>query len=74
MKEIGSGASQRELREKLLEAACRCEIDGVLVWYYYLEGKIRFPFQAKCIVAKVVLPLVEGETVEVRSVALGILG
>lgn len=32
MKEIGSGASQRELREKLLEAARRREIDVVLVW------------------------------------------
>ena len=25
-------------------------------WYYYLEGKIRFPFQAKCIVAKAFRP------------------
>jgi hypothetical protein len=25
-------------------------------WYYYLEDKIRFPFQAKCIVAKAVSP------------------
>jgi putative DNA-invertase from lambdoid prophage Rac len=32
MKEIGSGASQRQLREKLLEAARRREIDVVLVW------------------------------------------
>lgn len=30
--EIGSGASQRERREKLLEAARRREIDVVLVW------------------------------------------
>ncbi len=35
----------------------------------YLEGKIRFPFQAKCIVAKVVSPLLKGETVEVRGMA-----
>lgn len=34
-----------------------------------MEGKIRFPFQAKCIVAKVVSPLLKGETVEVRSMA-----
>ena len=34
-----------------------------------MEGKIRFPFQAKCIVAKVVSPLLKGETVEVRSLA-----
>jgi hypothetical protein len=43
--------------------------EQALSWYYYLEGKIRFPFQAKCIVAKVVSPLVKGETVEVRSMA-----
>ena len=32
VKEIGSGASQRQLREQLLEAARRREIDVVLVW------------------------------------------
>jgi DNA invertase Pin-like site-specific DNA recombinase len=32
MKEVGSGASQRQLREKLLDAARRREIDAVLVW------------------------------------------
>ncbi len=32
MKEVGSGASQEQLREKLLEAARRREIDLVLVW------------------------------------------
>jgi DNA invertase Pin-like site-specific DNA recombinase len=31
-KEIGSGASQRERREQVLEAARRREIDVVLVW------------------------------------------
>jgi DNA invertase Pin-like site-specific DNA recombinase len=32
LKEIGSGASQRRLREELLESARRREIDVVLVW------------------------------------------
>ena len=32
IKEVGSGASERELRGKLLEAARRREIDVVLVW------------------------------------------
>jgi DNA invertase Pin-like site-specific DNA recombinase len=32
VKEVGSGASERQLRERLLEAACRREIDVVLVW------------------------------------------
>lgn len=32
VKEVGSGASQRQLRETLLDAARRREIDVVLVW------------------------------------------
>src|SRR6267154_1615728 len=32
VREVGSGATQREAREKLLEAARRREIDVVLVW------------------------------------------
>src|ERR1035437_3264760 len=32
VKEVGSGASQQQMREKLLEAARRREVDVVLVW------------------------------------------
>src|SRR6476660_4997562 len=32
VREVGSGAAQRQAREKLLKAARRREIDGVLVW------------------------------------------
>jgi putative DNA-invertase from lambdoid prophage Rac len=32
VKEVGSGASERQMREKLIEAARRREIDVVLVW------------------------------------------
>src|SRR5260370_22632796 len=35
----------------------------------YLDDKIRFPFQAKCIAPKVVSPLRKGETVEVQRMA-----
>jgi hypothetical protein len=38
-------------------------------WYYYLEDKIRFPFQAKCITSKVTSPLRRGESVDVRGLA-----
>jgi hypothetical protein len=38
-------------------------------WYCYLEEKMRFPFRAMCIVAKVVSPLRKGEAVEVRRLA-----
>src|SRR6516225_1796267 len=32
IKEVGSGASERELRERLMAAARRRDIDAVLVW------------------------------------------
>ena len=43
--------------------------EQVMGWYYYLDDKIRFPFQAKCIAPKVVSPLRKGETVEVQGMA-----
>jgi len=43
--------------------------EQALGWYYYLENKIRFPFQAKCIVAKPVSPIRKGETVTVQRLA-----
>ena len=48
--------------------ACGPE-EQAMGWYYYLEDKIRFPFQAKCILAKVVSPLLKGEAVEVQGMA-----
>ncbi len=38
-------------------------------WYYYLDGKIRFPFQAKCIAANIISPLRKGEAVEAIRMA-----
>ena len=43
--------------------------EKAMSWYYYLDDKIRFPFHAKCIAPKVVSPLRNGETVEVRRMA-----
>jgi hypothetical protein len=43
--------------------------EQALSWYYYLENKISFPFQAKCLAAAVVSPLNKGETVEVLRMA-----
>jgi hypothetical protein len=38
-------------------------------WYYYLEGKIRFPLPARCVAVNAVSPLLKGETVEVLRMA-----
>ena len=38
-------------------------------WYYYLEGKIRFPFSPMCITRNPVSPRRKGETVEALRMA-----
>jgi hypothetical protein len=43
--------------------------EQAMSWYYYLEGKIRFPFKARCLAAKAVSPLKKNETVEVIRMA-----
>jgi hypothetical protein len=43
--------------------------EQALGWYYYLDNQLRFPFQAKFTVAKIVSPLRRGEVVEVLRMA-----
>ena len=43
--------------------------EQAMSWYYYLEGKVCFPFSAKCIARNAVSPLRKGETVEVLRMA-----
>ena len=43
--------------------------EQAMSWYYYLENKIHFPFQATCIGVKPTSPLRKGETVDVRRLA-----
>ena len=43
--------------------------EQAMSWYYYLEGKISFPFQARCVAATDVSPLRKGETIEVVRMA-----
>lgn len=43
--------------------------EKAMSWYYYLQGKLRFPFQALCIVSRAVSPLKKGEIVQVRGMA-----
>jgi putative DNA-invertase from lambdoid prophage Rac len=48
VKEVGSGVSERQLREKLLEAARRREIDVVLVWRLDRWGRSVADLLAPC--------------------------
>lgn len=44
--------------------------EQAMSWYYYLEGKISFPFQARCVAANAVSPLRKGEIVDVLRMAV----
>jgi hypothetical protein len=43
--------------------------ERALGWYYYLENELQFPFEARCIAARIVSPLRKGETVQVLRMA-----
>lgn len=43
--------------------------EKAMSWYYYLEGRLSFPFQARCSISRLVSPLEKGATVEVRRMA-----
>jgi len=43
--------------------------EQAMSWYYYLESKISFPFQARCVAANAVSPLRKSETAEVLRMA-----
>ena len=45
--------------------------EKAMSWYYYLEGKLSFPFRAKCTASKITSPLKKGEDVEVLRMAPG---
>jgi len=43
--------------------------EQALGWYYYLEGRITFPFKARCISSRKTSPLKVGEAVDVLEMA-----
>ena len=61
------------IRENRIHDEARVDAYGpeeqAMGWYYYLESRLRFPFQAKCISVSLASPLENGETVEVRRMA-----
>jgi len=43
--------------------------EKAMSWYYYLEGKLSFPFRARCTASKITSPLKKGQDVEVMRMA-----
>jgi hypothetical protein len=59
---------ENRIREEIIVDAYGPE-EQAMGWYYYLEDKIQFPFQAQCIASTPTSPLRNGESVEVRKLA-----
>ncbi len=66
-------AENNEERERRIEEEIVVDAYGeeerALGWYYYLESRLKFPFQARCVVEKRVSPLRKGEQVQVTGMA-----
>ena len=43
--------------------------EQAMSWYYYLEDKLQFPFNAQCVASVPPSPLRKGDTIEVRKMA-----
>lgn len=48
---------------------CYTEDEETFAWYYYLEGKLSFPFKARCIAKRTVSPLKINDEVKVLGMA-----
>ena len=68
-----TGPKRDPVREERIHEEIIVDANGpeeqAMGWYYYLEDKIHFPFQAKCIASRAISPLRKRESVEVRSMA-----
>jgi hypothetical protein len=61
-------ARERRIDQEIVVDAYTSD-ERAMGWYYYLEGKLDFPFKAKCIAERVVSPLRKSEEVEVLGMA-----
>jgi hypothetical protein len=61
-------ARERRIAEDIVVDAYTSD-ERAMGWYYYLEGRLGFPFKAKCVAERAVSPLRRGETVEAVGMA-----
>jgi hypothetical protein len=59
---------EERIHEEIIVDAYGAEEQAV-GWYYYLEEKIHFPFQAKCIASVPTSLLRKGDSVDIRKMA-----
>lgn len=66
-------AKRNAQRERRIEMEIIVDANGpeeqAMGWYYYLEGKLQFPFTARCIGERATSPLQKGDEVEILGMA-----
>lgn len=66
-------AQRNDDRETRISEEIMVDANGseeqAMSWYYYLEDKIQFPFQAQCIASVTTSPLRKSDSVEIRKMA-----
>jgi hypothetical protein len=45
------------------------EEERAMGWYCYLEGEMRFPFEAECVKQRAISPLRKGEKIQITALA-----
>ena len=60
---------ERRIADEILVDACGLD-EVASAWYYYLEGKLTFPFVARCAAVRTISPLQPGEQIEVLGLAI----
>jgi hypothetical protein len=63
-----NGERERRIEMEIVVDAYGPE-EQAMGWYYYLEGKLRFPFAATCVAERAVSPLRKGDEVEILAMA-----
>ena len=66
--EIDTAREHRIETEIIVDAYDKDE--RAMGWYYYLEGALKFPFLARCIIRRAISPLEVGDEIEVLGMAL----
>jgi hypothetical protein len=63
-----SAGREARIRDEIVVDAYT-ESERAMGWYYYLEGRLRFPFRSRCVLERPASPLKRGQEVDVVGMA-----
>ena len=69
MSRVGTDEAREHRIHMEIIVDCYGEDERTMGWYYYLEGKLAFPFLARCIARRAISPLKDADEVDVLGMA-----